>query len=167
MRGGFEEVCDASEQQETALKTLESASTFASTLAFSRSSDINNTIVFTGVIASDSDAMPVFRLVCGTSVQKLLILKGIIELEAEVGIEPTDGAFAEPCLTTWLLRRSNQADFREASSKGASFVHGFHLTFATQIPILLIGEAQRYFGGGYFPSCFRKISAWTRATSPM
>ena len=104
MRGGFEEVCDASEQQETALKTLESASTFASTLAFSRSSDINNTIVFTGVIASDSDAMPVFRLVCGTSVQKLLILKGIIELEAKVGIEPTDGAFAEPCLTTWLLR---------------------------------------------------------------
>ena len=86
------------------MKTLESASTFASTLAFSRSSDINNTIVFTGVIASDSDAMPVFRLVCGTSVQKLLILKGIIELEAKVGIEPTDGAFAEPCLTTWLLR---------------------------------------------------------------
>jgi hypothetical protein len=27
------------------------------------------------------------------------------ELEAEVGIEPTHTAFAEPCLTTWLLRR--------------------------------------------------------------
>ena len=25
-------------------------------------------------------------------------------LEAEVGIEPTHTAFAEPCLTTWLLR---------------------------------------------------------------
>jgi hypothetical protein len=25
-------------------------------------------------------------------------------LEAEVGIEPTDEAFAEPCLTTWLPR---------------------------------------------------------------
>ena len=27
-------------------------------------------------------------------------------LEAEVGIEPTHRAFAEPCLTTWLLRLS-------------------------------------------------------------
>lgn len=26
-------------------------------------------------------------------------------MEAEVGIEPTNGAFAEPSLTTWLLRR--------------------------------------------------------------
>ena len=25
-------------------------------------------------------------------------------MEAEVGIEPTDEAFAEPCLTTWLPR---------------------------------------------------------------
>lgn len=25
-------------------------------------------------------------------------------LEAKVGIEPTNAAFAEPCLTTWLLR---------------------------------------------------------------
>jgi hypothetical protein len=25
-------------------------------------------------------------------------------LEARVGIEPTDEAFAEPCLTTWLPR---------------------------------------------------------------
>ena len=25
-------------------------------------------------------------------------------MEAEVGIEPTHKAFAEPCLTTWLLR---------------------------------------------------------------
>ena len=25
-------------------------------------------------------------------------------MEAEVGIEPTNGAFAELCLTTWLLR---------------------------------------------------------------
>jgi hypothetical protein len=27
-----------------------------------------------------------------------------LELEAEVGIEPTNAAFAEPCLTTWLPR---------------------------------------------------------------
>lgn len=26
-------------------------------------------------------------------------------LEARVGIEPTNAAFAEPCLTTWLPRR--------------------------------------------------------------
>ena len=31
-----------------------------------------------------------------------------LDLEAEVGIEPTDGAFAEPCLTTWLLRRTTR-----------------------------------------------------------
>ena len=29
-------------------------------------------------------------------------------LEAEVGIEPTDEAFAEPCLTTWLPRRTTK-----------------------------------------------------------
>src|SRR6266508_4323932 len=29
-------------------------------------------------------------------------------LEAEVGIEPTHTAFAEPCLTTWLLRRKDR-----------------------------------------------------------
>src|SRR5690348_5157293 len=28
----------------------------------------------------------------------------LIRLEARVGIEPTDEAFAEPCLTTWLPR---------------------------------------------------------------
>ena len=28
-----------------------------------------------------------------------------LELEARVGIEPTNAAFAEPCLTTWLPRR--------------------------------------------------------------
>jgi hypothetical protein len=28
-----------------------------------------------------------------------------LRMEAEVGIEPTHTAFAEPCLTTWLLRR--------------------------------------------------------------
>ena len=26
-------------------------------------------------------------------------------MEARVGIEPTNAAFAEPCLTTWLPRR--------------------------------------------------------------
>ena len=29
-------------------------------------------------------------------------------LEARVGIEPTDEAFAEPCLTTWLPRHLKQ-----------------------------------------------------------
>jgi hypothetical protein len=28
-----------------------------------------------------------------------------LELEARVGIEPTNAAFAEPCLTTWLPRQ--------------------------------------------------------------
>jgi hypothetical protein len=31
-----------------------------------------------------------------------------LELEARVGIEPTDEAFAEPCLTTWLPRHSKK-----------------------------------------------------------
>jgi hypothetical protein len=29
-------------------------------------------------------------------------------MEARVGIEPTNGAFAEPCLTTWLPRRPGE-----------------------------------------------------------
>jgi hypothetical protein len=32
------------------------------------------------------------------------------KLEARVGIEPTDEAFAEPCLTTWLPRHSSLQD---------------------------------------------------------
>ena len=31
-----------------------------------------------------------------------------LELEAEVGIEPTNEAFAEPCLTTWLPRHPSE-----------------------------------------------------------
>ena len=42
---------------------------------------------------SDSDAMPVFRLVCGTNIQKCLILKGIIEVERVKGIEPSSQAW--------------------------------------------------------------------------
>jgi hypothetical protein len=46
------------------------------------------------------------------SVWTLTPLKPLLHLqfsmEAEVGIEPTDEAFAEPCLTTWLPRRSNE-----------------------------------------------------------
>jgi hypothetical protein len=37
-----------------------------------------------------------------------LIDTQVSKLEAEVGIEPTNEAFAEPCLTTWLPRRSNE-----------------------------------------------------------
>src|SRR5262245_28952962 len=32
------------------------------------------------------------------------MLHAQLELEARVGIEPTNAAFAEPCLTTWLPR---------------------------------------------------------------
>lgn len=31
-----------------------------------------------------------------------------LKLEARVGIEPTNAAFAEPCLTTWLPRRKGE-----------------------------------------------------------
>jgi hypothetical protein len=34
-----------------------------------------------------------------------IIKAGAKQLEARVGIEPTNAAFAEPCLTTWLPRR--------------------------------------------------------------
>ena len=42
-----------------------------------------------------------------------------IGLEARVGIEPTDEAFAEPCLTTWLprLQRTNKLNFFRTTSK--------------------------------------------------
>ena len=30
----------------------------------------------------------------------------IVRMEAEAGIEPANGSFADFCLTTWLLRRS-------------------------------------------------------------
>ena len=39
-------------------------------------------------------------------VVSLSVYQGEIKREAETGIEPVNGAFAEPCLTTWLLRRS-------------------------------------------------------------
>src|SRR5262245_53290108 len=35
-----------------------------------------------------------------------LLLHSQMEMEARVGIEPTNAAFAEPCLTTWLPRLS-------------------------------------------------------------
>ena len=34
-----------------------------------------------------------------------------MKLEARVGIEPTNTAFAEPCLTTWLPRQPDAARF--------------------------------------------------------
>jgi len=37
-----------------------------------------------------------------------LLLHPQFGLEARVGIEPTNAAFAEPCLTTWLPRHPNQ-----------------------------------------------------------
>ena len=42
-----------------------------------------------------------------------------VGMEAKVGIEPTDEAFAEPCLTTWLPRRerAHTLDFFYASRK--------------------------------------------------
>ncbi len=47
------------------------------------------------VLVSVADALPT----------KPLPLKRF-GMEARVGIEPTNEAFAEPCLTTWLPRRS-------------------------------------------------------------
>ena len=41
----------------------------------------------------------------GTTAPPKPLLQTQLELEARVGIEPTDEAFAEPCLTTWLPRR--------------------------------------------------------------
>lgn len=66
------EVCDASEQWETALKTIESASTFASTFVFSHLFNLDKAIAFTGLFESDSNEMPVFRRVCGVMIQKSL-----------------------------------------------------------------------------------------------
>ena len=40
----------------------------------------------------------------GTTCLRNLLPERQLELEARVGIEPTNGAFAEPCLTTWLPR---------------------------------------------------------------
>ncbi len=34
-----------------------------------------------------------------------LVFRGKMGMEAETGIEPVNGAFAEPCLTTWLRRQ--------------------------------------------------------------
>ena len=48
-------------------------------------------------------SVPVVGLCCG----KTLTQKRF-DLEARVGIEPTNAAFAEPCLTTWLPRHPNQ-----------------------------------------------------------
>ena len=48
-------------------------------------------------------SVPVMGLCCG----KTLTQKRF-GLEARVGIEPTNAAFAEPCLTTWLPRHSEE-----------------------------------------------------------
>ena len=47
------------------------------------------------VLVSVADALPLKPL-----------LHSQFGLEARVGIEPTDEAFAEPCLTTWLPRHT-------------------------------------------------------------
>jgi hypothetical protein len=41
------------------------------------------------------------------------------ELEAEVGIEPTHKGFADPCLTTWLLRHHKGRSLVEAGSRAS------------------------------------------------
>src|SRR6185369_2789589 len=47
--------------------------------------------------------MPVMGLCRGKTLTQLRL-----DLEARVGIEPTNAAFAEPCLTTWLPRRPKE-----------------------------------------------------------
>ncbi len=46
-------------------------------------------------------------------------------MEAEVGIEPTHKAFAEPCLTTWLLRHRNKTLSRLHWFAQVMFLFGF------------------------------------------
>src|ERR1700689_2075655 len=46
---------------------------------------------------------------------------GMVKLEARVGIEPTNAAFAEPCLTTWLPRHFPRKAYRPSSFSQASF----------------------------------------------
>ena len=77
---------DTGERVETALNFLESASTFASTFAVLSAACIDKTLVFTDHLTSDSDETPVLRLFYGTRNNKVLIIRGIIDLEAEVGI---------------------------------------------------------------------------------
>src|ERR1700722_19511975 len=62
-------------------------------------------------------------------------------MEARVGIEPTNAAFAEPCLTTWLPRhRDSEVNLFHARIK-FSFAPEISLTdkskFATPFPKLL------------------------------
>jgi hypothetical protein len=53
--------------------------------------------------------------------------------EAEVGIEPTHKGFADPCLTTWLLRHDEGRSLVEAGS-GASGSFRGQSAFSIQKP---------------------------------
>src|ERR1022692_4972519 len=75
--------------------------------------------------------------VADSSAPKPLLHKQL-ELEAEVGIEPTNAAFAEPCLTTWLPRHQ----FRRSLVPSAT---GSKLKFAFS----------RYFLNPSFSRCTR------------
>lgn len=44
-------------------------------------------------------------------------------MEAEVGIEPTDEAFAEPCLTTWLLRLRVEKPSVDSARRARTLFH--------------------------------------------
>ena len=44
-------------------------------------------------------------------------------MEARVGIEPTDEAFAEPCLTTWLPRLKGSAKINYFAREAKFFFH--------------------------------------------
>jgi hypothetical protein len=47
-----------------------------------------------------------------------------LKLEAEVGIEPTHKGFADPCLTTWLLRHDKARSLVEAASRASGSFRG-------------------------------------------
>jgi hypothetical protein len=61
----------------------------------------------------------------GERVKKYRVPEGN-RLEARVGIEPTNEAFAEPCLTTWLPRLLHtRFDCIAARHRRIRFLHGF------------------------------------------
>src|ERR1039457_1313149 len=77
-----------------------------------------------------------------------------LELEARVGIEPTDEAFAEPCLTSWLPRR-------ERTCKINSFCHPCKFN---RISVVILFESNRADWQMLRTNVNRRFEAYTRGT---